>query len=383
MGHGVADVNDDREGGPPMTKRPFWTNKAALRGLLALVIISVFVWKGGLPGTSDRHALPEPSSQILFATPADSTVACFRIPAIEQINGVLLAAIDERVPSCQDLRGNRDINILLRRSVDGGATWMAPERVIDYADGVAASDPSFIVDREQGRIFLLANVMNHDSAPGQYRFHVLHSDDAGASWSEPRDITDETTPSSWRDDFMFVTSGRGTQAADGTLLHTVVNLERGVHVLASTDHGITWKLAETPLLPGDESKIVEWPDGTWMVNSRVAGAGHRWIHTSDDRGVTWQSRPDSALVDPAVNASLIRSGERLIYAGAHHATRRENLTLRTSDDRGASWSDGLVLEAGSAAYVSMTMIEDELVGVFYERADYTENAFSLVHLSSR
>ena len=363
-----------------MSSRPIWTNKAALRGLLALAMLTVFLWKGCINEEIAYEPDPMTLEEVLFATPADSSVACFRIPAIESANGVLLAAIDERVPSCSDLRGNRDINILMRRSLDGGQTWSAPDRVIDYPDGVSASDPSFIVDRERNRVFLLANVMDLDQAPNQYRFHVLFSDDAGASWSEPTDITDQIAPSGWRDDFMFVTSGRGIQAANGTLLHTLVNLQRGVHVLASENHGASWQLADAPITPGDESKIVEMSDGTWMVNSRVAGAGHRWVHRSSDGGSSWKSGPDSTLVDPAVNASLIRMGPRLVYTGAYHPTNRENLMLRISEDDGLTWSEGEVIEAGSAAYVSTTALNDSTIALFYERAGYRANVFKRLQL---
>lgn len=354
------------------------SNRAALRGVLALAMLAVFVWRGCPSEEASPDKWEDSTESVLFATPADSSVACFRIPAIETVNGAVLAAIDERVPSCQDLRGSRDINILLRRSLDGGRTWTEPERVIDYPDGVAASDPSFIVDHEVGRVFMLANVMDHDRAPGQYRFHVLSSDDAGVSWSDPVDITNQIAPPAWKDDFMFVTSGRGIQASDGTLLHTLVNLQRGVYVLASSDHGQSWYLADGAISPGDESKIVELADGTWMVNSRVANAGHRWVHTSVDRGASWASRPDSSLIDPAVNASLINKGNRLVYTGAHHPTRRENLMLRTSDNEGETWSEGRVIEAGSAAYVSTTLLDDGSIGLFYERAGYTENVFKRV-----
>lgn len=321
---------------------------------------------------------PPPGETVLFATPADSTVACFRIPALESIDGVLLAAIDERVPSCADLRGNRDINILLRRSTDGGRTWDDAMRVMDLPDGRSVSDPSFIVDAERARIFLLANLMDHDDAPGEYRFVVSHSDDAGASWSDMRDITDQVTPAAWRSDFMFAPSGHGTQAADGTLLHTIVNLQRGTFVLMSADHGETWALAPAPLLPGDESKIITLPDGRWMVNSRVAGAGHRWVHVSNDRGATWASEPDSALVDPAVNASLIRVDSLLVFVNANHATERRNLTLRFSRDEGATWLTGSVIHEGSAAYVSAVHLDGRRVAVFYERDDYRENVFAVI-----
>lgn len=322
---------------------------------------------------------------VLFATPEDGSVACYRIPAFVQTSSnTLLAAIDERVPSCADLRGSRDINIVMRRSQDGGTTWSDILRIADLPDGVAASDPSFILDRETGRLFLIYNVMDHDSAPRQYRFHLQSSTDEGLSWSEAKDITDELTPPEWVDDFMFITSGRGIQAADGTLLHTLVNLQRGVHVFKSENAGANWSLVEHPLIPGDESKIVELDDGTWMVNSRVAKAGHRWVHTSNDRGATWTSRPDSTLVDPASNAAIVRLDEpgHLAFLHANHASNRENLSIRTSVDNGFSWSAPETLFEGSAAYVTADLLKDGVVGVVYERNDYTENVFRRVQTAS-
>jgi Neuraminidase (sialidase) len=60
----------------------------------------------------------------LFFTGQKEGVSCFRIPAIVTApNGDLVAAIDERVPSCGDLKFSKDINIAIRISKDNGLTW--------------------------------------------------------------------------------------------------------------------------------------------------------------------------------------------------------------------------------------------------------------------
>lgn len=342
---------------------------------------------GGLSScqSSTKAELATPLETVLFATPADSSVACYRIPALTQTpNGTLLAAIDERVPSCADLNGSRDINIVLRSSTDGGATWSPIQRVADFHDGIAASDPSFITDERSGTVFLFYNVMDHDSSPGRYRFYVMRSNDDGASWSSPTDITNQLAKPEWVDDFMFITSGRGIQSREGILLHTLVNLQRGVHVFQSEDAGASWSLVEHPLVPGDESKIVELGDGTWMVNSRVSEVGHRWVHTSTDAGLSWSSRPDTTLVDPASNAAILALHQTggLAFLNANHPSSRENLSIRISEDNGATWSLPLTLFTGSAAYVSADLLENGDVGVFYERNDYRENVFRRVRITS-
>ena len=97
----------------------------------------------------------------LFNASSNQTISCYRIPAlVTATNGDLLAAIDERVPSCQDLRGSSDINIVIRRSSDHGKSWSEIERVVDFPEGQSASDPSMVVDRHTGEIFLFYNYMN-------------------------------------------------------------------------------------------------------------------------------------------------------------------------------------------------------------------------------
>jgi sialidase-1 len=330
---------------------------------------------------SDENSL---KFQTLFTATMRQDVACYRIPAIVTApNGDLIAAIDERVPSCDDLKFSRDINIVIRRSEDNGATWSEIETIVDYPLGESASDPSMIVDAVTGEIFLFYNYMNLDQEKDVYYLKLIKSRDNGKTWSDPVDITSKITKEAWHNDFKFITSGRGIQTRSGTLLHTLVNIEHGLHLFASDDHGQSWYLIDSPIIPGDESKVVELEDGAWMVNSRVAGAGLRYVHTSQDMGKTWISRADSTLVDPACNASIIRytsvkdgdDKNRLLFANANSADRRENLTVRISYDEGKSWSEGKTVYAGGSAYSSMTVLQNGNIGVFFEKDSYKENAF--------
>ena len=152
------------------------------------------------------------------------SVACYRIPAIvTTTNGVLIAAIDERNISCGDLRSNRDINIVIRKSYDDGESWSVIEKIVDYPLGESASDPSLIVDNVTNEIFMFYNYMDLDKAKDVYKFMLIKSSDDGKSWTSPREITTEIIKDGWEKDFMFITSGRGTQTKDGTLLHCLVN----------------------------------------------------------------------------------------------------------------------------------------------------------------
>jgi len=324
------------------------------------------------------------TGQDLFNTTMREGVACYRIPALVTApNGDILAVIDERVASCSDLGDNKDINIVGRRSGDNGLTWFGMETIVDYEYGKSASDPSMIVDRETGEIFLFYNFMDLVQEPGIYYLRVVKSGDNGKSWSKPEDITSQITRPEWHDDFKFITSGRGIQARSGDLLHTLVNLKNGLHVFGSRDHGKIWFFIDAPITPGDESKIVELADGCWMINSRVKGKGMRYAHVSQDQGATWQTSPEPALIDPACNASCIRytstedgyDKNRLLFSNAKTKDRRENMTVRVSYDEGKTWTEGKTIYPGASAYSSLTVLQNGDIGLLFEKDDHKQNMF--------
>lgn len=320
----------------------------------------------------------------LFDARMQTGVSCYRIPSIVTAqNGDLIVAIDERVPSCGDLKWNNDINIVIRRSFDNGDSWSEIETVVDYPIGKSASDPSMIVDKITGKIFLFFNFIDLDNEKDAYYHKVIQSIDNGQTWSDPIDITTQITKPEWHNNFKFITSGRGIQTSDGKLIHTLVNIENELHLFGSDDHGENWYLIDTPIVPGDESKIVELNDGTWMINSRVNGTGIRFVHTSTDEGATWDTSEDSSLIDPGCNASIIRYSSInegadkniLLFSNAKTRDNRTNMTVRISYDEGKNWTEGKTIYDGSSAYSSMTILSNGDIGLFFEKDNYQENVF--------
>ena len=320
----------------------------------------------------------------VFSKSQNSKVSCYRIPSIITTDkGTIIAAVDERVSSCNDLKSNRDINIVIRTSNDEGKSWSSINRLVDYPFGESASDPSMIFDKKTKQIYLFYNYMNLEKDKDVYYLKYVTSLDNGITWSQPIDITDQISKPEWKNDFKFITSGRGFQTRDGTLLHCLVNLQNGTHVFGSNDHGKTWYIADAPISLGDESKIVELNDGSWLVNSRVNNKGIRYSHISKNQGKSWTTRPEINLIDPGCNASLVKydygnyiNSDLLLLSNINNQSIREEIVIRHSLNGGETWSEPRIIYAGSAAYSSMTVLNNGEIGLLFERDNYSKNVFT-------
>ena len=320
----------------------------------------------------------------VFSKSQNSKVSCYRIPSIITTDkGTIIAAVDERVFSCNDLKSNRDINIVIRTSNDEGKSWSSINRLVDYPFGESASDPSMIFDKKRKQIYLFYNYMNLEKDKDVYYLKYVTSLDNGITWSQPIDITDQISKPEWKNDFKFITSGRGFQTKDGALLHCLVNLQNGTHVFGSNDHGKTWYIAEAPISLGDESKIVELNDGSWLVNSRVNNKGIRYSHISKNQGKSWTTRPEINLIDPGCNASLVKydygnyiNSDLLLLSNINNQSTREEIVIRHSLNGGETWSEPRIIYAGSAAYSSMTVLNNGEIGLLFERDNYSKNVFT-------
>jgi sialidase-1 len=340
-----------------------------------------------------------PPVQVLFKS--NDTVegvknAVYRIPALcTAPNGDLIAACDARRQNGGDLNVYQPINIAVRRSSDGGKTWTEPVNSWtwqwDDNEKWAGSDPSFVVDAEAKKIFLFYNVWKWEDVKNWdnnvYRFYVQESSDDGKTWSKPRDISADIAFPEWpfgkrrnAGGFIFISSGSGAQMKDGTLLHTLVHVNDGNALFGSDDHGKTWKSFGKPVRSGDECKVVELSDGSWMINSRWHGGG-RQIHVSKDRGKTWESHYDTLLADPQCNAQIMRYGNALLFSNCKSPNRRALLYLRASVDDGKTWNYGLCIEPKGAAYSDMTILPNGDIGILYEGAGYATINFTTVPLS--
>ncbi|ODM50960.1 sialidase family protein [Elizabethkingia meningoseptica] len=317
------------------------------------------------------------NKQILFTSKQQNKVSCYRIPSLVTTpNGSLIAAADERIPSCADLNNNTDINIVIRISHDKGKTWSPAKRIIDFPEKESASDVSMVTDHITKEVFLFYNYMNLAVSKTQYRFQYIKSGDNGKTWSKPVDITNEIAPEEWRNDFKFITSGRGFQTKEGWILNTMVRLHDGVYVFGSKDHGKSWFRNSAVAEKADETNIVELPNGNWFLNARVQNLGFRKFYISENKGKDWTSYTEKQLEDPTCNASTLVYNNNIIFSNLHSPDKREKLGIKISRDLGKTWNTSKIIEKGSAGYSVMTPVSKNKIGLLYESDDYKDIVYT-------
>ncbi|WP_031034216.1 exo-alpha-sialidase [Streptomyces sp. NRRL F-5650] len=373
---------------------------ALATGTAALVVLAgtVPAAHGATPAADAAGTL---SSQDLATAGTGSPY--YRIPALTRTTkGTLIAAYDAR-PTLGDLPSN--IGVVLRRSVDGGTTWQAQQVVRKDAAPKGYGDPSLLVDRETGRVFLFyaASVNqgfagsatgNDESDPNVLQADYSYSDDDGLTWKHER-ITADLKDPSWGG--MFASSGEGIQlrhgAYKGRLIQQYALRKDGANYAVSAysdDHGATWKTG-TPVGPGgDENKTVELSDGRIMLNNR--SKPYRTVAHSTDGGVTYTPfQQDTELPDPANNGSLTRfapdvdpshpRASWLVFSNTATTSSRSNLTVRLSCDNGQTWPVRRTVESGAAAYSTLTPLSDGTgpnpsMGLLWERGSVDHITYS-------
>jgi len=332
-----------------------------------------------------------PQKTAVFTSDADG-YNTYRIPALLTTQkGTLLAFCEGRKSGRGD-SGN--IDLLLKRSEDGGRTWSNHQIVWDDAKNTCGN-PCPVQDRQTGTIHLLLtwnrgddreSAIKKNTSKDTRRVYVATSSDDGMTWSEPRQITDTTKRPEWR--WYATGPGVGIQLqkgpAKGRLVvpcdHSLVtpNDPDGYnsHVIISDDHGRTWKIGGVITPKVNECQIVELADGTLTINMRNYDRSKtcRAIATSTDAGATFSAvTHDPALVEPICQASFLRytlesehDKNRVLFSNPARPKDRRQMTVRLSYDEGKTWPVSRILHAGPAAYSCLAVMPNADIACLYE-----------------
>ncbi|MFF1375626.1 exo-alpha-sialidase [Streptomyces sp. NPDC058308] len=326
--------------------------------------------------------------------------ASYRIPAVVvTTSGTVLAFCEGRVGSQAD---SGTIDIVLRRSADGGRTWGQLQVVGKNGDDLAGNPAPVVLDT--GRI-LLVQVRNAaeatedairrgtvPAADGR-RVWLQHSDDDGLTWSAPREITGQVKRAAWR--WYATTPGHAVQLTTGRVLvpanHSLPptgadngteGKYNGGHCLLSDDAGETWRIGYVDdntdgYINVNETTAAELPDGRLYFNTRndSPAPGNRADAHSRDGGESLLKpfRPQASLTGPVVEGSVLqlRAPDLLLFSGPADPGFRALMTVRGSVDGGTTWRALHTVDGLPAAYSDLVRVDGESVGLLYETGDFS------------
>ncbi len=333
--------------------------------------------------TSMAVGIAEPARVDVFTAGQDG-YHTFRIPSfIVTPKGTLIAICEGRKSGRAD---SGDIDLVMKRSVDGGATWTRLQ-VIDDDGPNTTGNPTLVVERESSAILLLltgnpgdvkeADIVDGVAAAGRTVW-LMKSIDDGATWSKPIDITSSVKKPDWR--WYATGPGVGIQLKTGRLVVPCNHSESGTrisrsHIIYSDDRGGTWKIGGVAGDHTNESQVIERADGTLLWNMRNARVDPQYytraIAESRDGGLAWSTTAhDPMLIEPICQGSIVRYPQDDIVLFSNPASlKRENLTIRMSRDGGRSWPIAKVVHGKAAAYSTLGVLADGSIGLLFENGE--------------
>lgn len=377
-----------------------------------------------VPAPSARAAAAAPLLEHADVFPAKSHgIARYRIPGIVVTpKGTVLAYAEARKNNSSDWG---EIEIHLRRSTDGGKTWLPGQQIAHRGPRLegnprkktggereqTVNNPVAIVDRTTGAIEFLYCI-------NYARCFAMRSTDDGLTWSDPIDITATFEPFRRHYDWKVIATGpgHGIQLRSGRLVVPIWLAYGGVGdhgpaaaaTIYSDDHGRTWRAGDlavpdtAPFGSPNESIAATLSDGRVMLMSRSLSQANRKIVTTSPDGATGWSKPTfhDELWEPRCMAGLIAHPAApglLLFTNPHTLGRdaagkeipsakgpRQNLTVKLSRDDGKTWPVSRTLEAGPSAYSDLAVLPDGTVLCLYEKAsDIVVARFNLAWLTAR
>lgn len=331
---------------------------------------------------NNQESARAPESMNLFVCGTEG-VNTYRIPSLLLApDNSLLAFCEARKESIADASPT---DMILRRSLDGGKTWLPTQVLVRGKGNEALMNPCPVVDKTNNRILLFCIDANK-YGENRHRHLLLTSDDNGKSWTDPIDLGSRIIG---YDNSFVCGPGIGIQLQDGRLVipgylgKTDEELEENNYSCAvySDDHGKTWAQGKLVNELSDESQAIELKDGTLMLNMRGnMGTSCRGVATSKDGGKNWSPvRWDRTLNECPCQASILRYSlsknegkDRILFSNPDNSGERfgildrTKLTVRMSYDEGQTWPIKKLIHAGPSSYSSMVRLPDGTICLLFE-----------------
>ncbi len=312
----------------------------------------------------------------------NDNIHTFRIPAIVTAkDGSLLVFGEARHNSWQD---KSHTDIVVKRSTDDGETWSAMTNLTGSSNGgsYAFMDPTPVVDAASGKIYLFCCRWNKGvNDVTRNRAFVVTSEDNGASWAAPVDVTESVIAEGYY--AAGFGPGSGFQITEGSYTGRLIVPTRQSNgtqtycvTLYSDNQGTSWQTG-IPISPGGESQMAACGENQLTLNIRMGGG--RRVGFSKDGGITWSSPTQDAILPGTAGgcqASVLgMGGQTVFFCGIQGGTAtsghddRCRLAIYRSLTGASTWTQSKLLYEKAAGYACMTRLDDGRIAIVFEAGD--------------
>jgi len=277
-----------------------------------------------------------------------------------------------------------------RSSTDAGKTWGKLTLVVKSTVGMSSASWA-IADRSSSLVYLFWNINSTSNQKCSCGVAVI-SGKNGAEYSAPAMIP----------------------ALLGSSLDSGIVLQKGVYAgrllvcmrkicknsckapyfsyaAYSDDKGATWHSSPHLHDGTTECQVAELSDGTVYMSTRPYVSlsnptKRRFSARSIDGGGSWHDlKPEPQLVDAGgvcgsvvSDPSGVLAPKKTVYYSHPDAAGRKNMTLYTSRDDAATWTESVRVFAGGSGYSSAALLGGGKVGILFEKDNCKSMALAIV-----
>lgn len=312
----------------------------------------------------------------------------YRVPGIvTAANGDLLLCYEGRIQE-----GDRR-TLFLRRSKDGGKTFTARTTIAIPKNGELLHNPLMIAGTG-GEVWLFW-------CADYGRLFLRLSLDNGETFGPTKELTNvvDGFRDNWPVTLWSIAPGHGIQMKNGTIVLPLwlskgekAHLPAAFACIYSTDAGHSWRCSN--VVPagnnvGDptEASVAECSDGTLLATMRheIPGVRRRAFCSGGPEhwGIAYLNH---TLPDPICSGALLTLYDgRMAFVNCAYGDEpalelqalgekirwsndaRQRLTLRVSNNDGASWSNGILLEQEAGASDLAQSLDGQTIYCFHEQ----------------